>query len=123
MIEFTIDLPPITKKNHSQIVMVGKYPKLIPSKQFREYQDNCQWFMPKVDTIETPINLKALFYMPTHRRVDLVNLLAALCDILVHYGVIADDNSKIIVSMDESRVLYDKENPRTEVTITEVEEC
>lgn len=42
----------------------------------------------------------------------------ATCDILVAAGVLEDDNSKIIVSMDGSRVYHDKENPRAEVTIT-----
>lgn len=51
---------------------------------------------------------------------DLVNLLEATCDILVHYRVLEDDNSKIVVSHDGSRVLYDKENPRVEIWITEV---
>jgi Holliday junction resolvase RusA-like endonuclease len=58
--------------------------------------------------------------MPTRRRTDLVNLHEALCDTLVHHKVVKDDNSGIIVSMDGSRVLYDKENPRTEITITAV---
>ena len=57
--------------------------------------------------------------MPTHRRVDQVNLLEATLDILVEYGVLADDNSNIVVSHDGSRVLYDKNNPRTEITITD----
>lgn len=35
-------------------------------------------------------------------------------------GVVIDDNSKIIATMDGSRVEYDKENPRTEVIISEV---
>jgi len=56
--------------------------------------------------------------MPTRRRVDLTNLLEAIDDVLVHYGVLSDDNSSIIVSHDGSRVLYDKARPRTEVTIT-----
>jgi hypothetical protein len=30
---------------------------------------------------------------------------------------LADDNSNIVVSMDGSRVLYSKENPRTEIEI------
>ena len=122
ILEFTINLPPRSKKNHSQIVMTGKYPRLIPSKPYREYQDNCKWFMPKTEPIDSPVNVKALFYMDTHRRVDINNLLAALMDICVYYGVLVDDNSKIVVSVDGSRVLYDKDNPRTEVTITEVEE-
>lgn len=58
--------------------------------------------------------------MDSRRLVDLVNLEQALCDILVHYKIIEDDNSRIIASMDGSRVRYDKANPRTEVTIEEV---
>ena len=57
--------------------------------------------------------------MRTHRRVDLVNLLEATCDILVDANVIADDNSGIVAGHDGSRVKYDKDNPRVEITITE----
>lgn len=59
--------------------------------------------------------------MPTHRRVDLTNLLEAIDDVLVHTRVLEDDNSNIIVSHDGSRVLYDKEKPRTEVYICRYE--
>lgn len=61
--------------------------------------------------------MKCVYYMPTRHKVDLCNLLAATCDILVKANVIEDDNSKIIVSHDGSRVLYDKENPRVEIEI------
>ena len=60
--------------------------------------------------------------MDTKRKVDLNNLLEALTDVLVKHKVLEDDNSTIVVSHDGSRVLYDKENPRTEVEITEIEE-
>lgn len=121
--KFTIKLPPVTKKNHGQIVWRGNRPIIIPSKQYLQYEKDCKWFIPN-EKAEGQVNIKALFYMPTHRRVDLVNLLQALCDILVKYGVIEDDNSDVIVSVDGSRVLYDKENPRTEVEIEEVQyEC
>ena len=43
-------------------------------------------------------------------------------DILVLAGVLADDNSSIAVAHDGSRVLYDKDEPRTEITITELYE-
>ena len=59
--------------------------------------------------------------MPTRRAVDLTNLNEALHDILVKGQVLVDDNAKIIVSTDGSRVHLDRENPRTEVKITEVE--
>lgn len=55
--------------------------------------------------------------MPTHRRCDLTNMLEAIDDVMVAVGLLADDNYKIIESHDGSRVLYDKENPRTEVYI------
>lgn len=64
-----------------------------------------------------PYNIRALYYMPTRRRIDLTNLLAATDDILVHYGVIQDDNSSIVGGHDGSRVHYDKDNPRVELYI------
>lgn len=118
--KFTIGTAPRTKKNHSQIITVGGRPRVIPSKQYIQYEKDCQFFMPRILTINKRINVKAIYYMPTRRKVDLTNLHAALHDILVSYRVIEDDNSSIIVSTDGSRVLYDKDNPRTEVEITEV---
>ena len=120
MINFTIGIPPITKKNHSQIIMVKGRPRVIPSKQYIQYEKDCQFFMPRILTIDKRINVKAIYYMPTRRKVDLPNLHNALHDVLVAYRVVADDNSNIIASTDGSRVFYDKENPRTEVEITEV---
>lgn len=123
MIKFTIELPPRTKKNHSQLIINRNTGKrmLIPSPQYRQYEHDCAYFMPPYSA-DGKVNIKALFYMPTKRRVDLTNLLEALNDILVKYSVIEDDNSNIVVSVDGSRVYYDKENPRTEVEITEVGE-
>lgn len=36
--------------------------------------------------------------------------------------ILADDNNTIIARVDGSRVLYDKENPRTEIIIQELKE-
>ena len=121
--KFTISLAPITKKNHQQIIWNKNRPMIIPSKQYKIYEHDCAYFMPPYK-MDGRVNVKAHFYMSTRRRVDLVNLLQALLDILVKYGVLEDDNSKVVVSVDGSRVFYDKENPRTEGEITEVEdEC
>ena len=120
MINFTIGIPPVTKKNHQQLIVRNGRPMAIPSKQYIQYEKDCQFFMPRILTIDRPINVKAIYYMPTRRIVDLTNLHEALHDILVSYRVISDDNSRIVVSTDGSRVMYDKENPRTEVEIIEV---
>lgn len=120
MIKFTVPLAPISKKNSQQILInraTGK-PFIMPSKQFKEYEEVAAWYIPKGIRINRPVNVKCLFYMPTKRRCDLTNLLEAIDDVMVNAGLLSDDNYTVIESHDGSRVLYDKENPRTEVYIT-----
>ena len=119
----------MTKKNSQQIRYKGthcptcgkgKHPFPAPSAAFERYQAAALWYLkPAPPTpIDKPCNVKTLFYMPTHRRVDLPNLQEAILDVLVVAGVLSDDNANIVVSQDGSRVLYDKDNPRTEIEIT-----
>lgn len=119
-LSFTIPLAPITKKNHQQIMVnrsTGK-PFVMPSKQYKEYEQDARWFIPNVgEPIDAPVNVKCVFYMPTKRKADLVNLLQSIDDIMVKAGLLADDNYMIIAAHDGSRVYYDKDNPRTEVEI------
>ena len=91
---------------------------VIPSSQYKMYEKECGQYMPQIEPIDQPCNVECIYYMPTHRRVDLSNLLACTLDVLVKYKVLEDDNSNIVASMDGSRVEYDKDNPRTEITIT-----
>ena len=118
-VKIVIPLPPVTKKNSSQIITVGGKPRLIPSKKYREYEKATRFFLKPLN-IDYPINVKCIFYMPTRRRVDLTNLLSAVADILVAHGVVTDDNRDIIASHDGSIVLYDKKAPRTEIEITKI---
>lgn len=113
---------PRTKKNSQRIIMAGRYPRLLPSKAYTEYEEQCLWQIPGAARkhLENRINLRCVYYMQTRRKVDLANLLEATCDILVAAGVIEDDNSEIVVSHDGSRVEHDKQNPRVEIEITEV---
>lgn len=120
--KFTIYLPPITKKNSQQIIYTNGRPMIIQSKQYRQYEKDCGIFVPRREPIDHPVNVKALYYMATRRKVDLNNLHNALHDVLVKYQVVTDDNSRIIASTDGSRVLYDKEYPRTEIYITEAQD-
>lgn len=108
---------PITKKNHSRI-FTRPFPRLVPSEVYLAYEEDCLYqLLGQNQGINDKINLKCVYYMPTRHKVDLCNLLAATCDILVEAGVIEDDNSRIVVSHDGSRVEYDKENPRVEIEI------
>lgn len=123
MIKFTIPLAPISKKNSQRILInrkTGK-PFIMPSAAYKDYEREAALFIPRGECINSPVNVKCLFYMPTRRKVDLTNLLEAIDDILVKAGLLSDDNFTIVESHDGSRVLYDKTNPRTEIEITKNE--
>ena len=123
MIKILIPIEPVTKKNHSQVVMIKGRPLVLPSKPYQEYEKKCKQYMPKLETpIDYPINLKCIFYKGTRRKCDLTNLLQAVCDILVKYKILVDDNYSIVATIDGSYVEYDKENPRTEIYITKKEQ-
>lgn len=115
-----IALTPITKKNHGQIIKVHGKPIMIPSKQYRTYEKDCAPFLLPYShqNIKDRVNVCCKYYMPTKRRVDLVNLQESTLDVLVAYGILEDDNCNIVASMDGSEVLYCKDNPRTEVEIS-----
>ena len=110
---------PRTKKNSQRIFRgpAGR-PFVAPSAAYAEYERNCiaQIRRPP-EAISEAVSVRCLYYMPTRRRVDLVNLLEAACDILVKARVLADDCAAIVASHDGSRVLLDKKNPRVEIKI------
>jgi Holliday junction resolvase RusA-like endonuclease len=63
-----------------------------------------------------PVTIQFLFYKDSNRRTDISNLYEAPQDVIVKAGILKDDNSTIIKSHhSDSRVLYDKEFPRTEM--------
>lgn len=124
--KYIISLPPITKKNSQQILTnhrTGK-PFIAPSSAYKRYEEQAIYFLtPKPKTpLAGRYRVAAVFYMPTRRRVDLTNLLESAHDTLVAAKILADDNNTIIASVDGSRVLYDKENQRTEIIIQELNE-
>ena len=121
-IVFTIPLPPITKKNSQQIAINRKTGRrfIVQSEKYKAYERDAIPYIRSVLQygVTPPVNVKCLFYMSTRRRVDLVNLLGCIDDIMVKAGLLPDDNYKVIQSHDGSRVLYDKDNPRTVIEIT-----
>ena len=120
--QITLYGDPRTKKNNPRIKWVGGKPKVLPSAQYKGYEYDClkQITGKHKKAIGYPINLQVVYYMETRRKCDLVNLLQATNDILVAANVLEDDNYSIVYSMNGSRVLYDKENPRAEITITKI---
>ena len=114
---------PITKKNSQRLIKTGKRVIPIPSEQYKDYERDClKQTLRRSEPITIAVNVCCIYYMPTLGRVDLANLLEATTDILTVAGVITDDNSRIVAGHDGSRVRYDKQNPRVEITITKMED-
>ena len=113
--------PPVTKKNSQRICVNRATGRsfIKPSQAYEDYETTASYFLsPKPpEPIDYPVCVSCVYYMPTRRRVDLSNLLAATHDILVRFYILADDNRDSIASTDGSRVYYDKENPRVEITV------
>lgn len=111
---------PVTKKNSQRILRTGSgRPFIQPSAQYKRYEADCLRQIPRpfCQQIDTPVNVQCVFYMPTRRRCDLVNLLESVCDILVRAGVLADDNCRVVAAHDGSCVRLDRANPRVEIDI------
>lgn len=122
----TLNGTPRTKKNSQRIIRMGRGSRILPSEAYMDYAEECsvQLLAQRATNvgISYPVNVACVYWMPTRRKVDLVNLLEATCDILKDNYVVMDDSSNIIASHDGSRVAYDKQNPRVEITITRIEE-
>ena len=116
-----IPVAPKTKKN-SQRIVIGKKgkPIIIQSEAYKDYEEAALYYLRPIG-IDYPVNIRCLFYMPTHRRVDLTNLLESIDDVMVKAGTLKDDNCEILAGHDGSRVYYDKDDPRTEIYIEEIE--
>lgn len=122
LIKIVIPIAPVTKKNSQRIVRAkGRYIP-IPSQKYEMFERECGFYLEDYFgmSIDYPVNIKCIYYMPTRRTVDLVNLEEATLDVLVHYGVIKDDNCGIVLAMDGSRVVYDKKHPRTVIEISQI---
>lgn len=126
---FVIYAEPRSKKNSQQIAInktTGR-PFVTQSSAYKAFCRECikqirrQGLVPK-KPIDYPINIQYLFYKSTRRLCDGLNLSAAMDDILTEARVIDDDHRDIVAGHDLTRVYYDKENPRVEVTITPMEE-
>lgn len=101
--------------------MRGKYPILIPSKTFVDYEKNCLKQLKSCEEKYTgEIWCKCEYWLPDKKWYpDLINLLSATHDILEKAGII--DNDRNIVNIDGSKIIgFDKTNPRAEITISNI---
>ena len=78
-IKITLYGRPVTKKNGQMIIKNKKTgrPIIVQKKGYRDYERDClkQITGKHKLNISYPVNVKAIYYMPDRRRVDLTNLL------------------------------------------------
>lgn len=128
--QFVIPGAPRTKKTSNRIVRCGKFPKVLPSLAFIEWNKVAQMALAchraqtnldhpdwKTYPLEYPVNCCALFYRDALRG-DACNYYEALADALEEAGIV--ENDKLIISWDGSRLLKDAANPRIDVTLEAV---
>lgn len=124
-LKLTIHGQPVTKKNSQQIAFNRATGRrfIRQSASYNKFEKSAldeisRLPLDDITPIGDPVNIGCVYYRADRRKCDLVNLLEATLDILVKAGVIGDDNYTIVESHDNCRVLYDKADPRTEITIT-----
>lgn len=130
MIQYVILGTPKTKKNSMNLVKV--HGRMIPvqSDAYKKFEaTSAQYLQPKPEKpIDYPVEVTCLYFYPLNkdgsmpkRPVDLLNLMAASHDVLVKHGILADDNTQIIRSVDGSRLIWCTEDPKTIITIHRLE--
>ena len=77
-----------------------------------------------IPRFDNPVDLEYVYYAKSNRRVDVSNPCSIIdkftCDALVRVGILEDDSSKQIKSINYVYGGVDKENPRCRLTIKEV---
>ncbi|MDY6893850.1 MAG: RusA family crossover junction endodeoxyribonuclease [Thermotogota bacterium] len=112
-----------SKKNSKIIVWRGGKQLIISSKAYRRWEKEAresihmQMLQKNADLIEHPVEIEAQIYYKGNRP-DLSGCLESIGDCLE--GVVIK-NDRQIISWDGSRVYYDKNNPRTELSLFWVE--
>lgn len=134
-----IEGPPAVLKNRQQIVKRGKRSIVIPSKSAKDWTDSAvkqasfQWPFNEPIPIDIPLAVRIITYAPTRHLRDLDNSLSGPLDMLQPAkrgplgkvkkpgaGIISNDSQ--VKSLDGSRLRYDKERPRVEITIEPFQE-
>ena len=114
-----------SKKNSRIILCRGGKPVNIPSKHYREWHKDALWQLREQKVFSCPykeIRAEIEIFPKTKRKADLTNKAESVMDLLVDAEVLEDDNWYIVK---EVRIVFggvDKDNPRAEFELKEIEE-
>lgn len=125
MITLTLPGSIRSKKNSKRIIRAGKFPKIVPSKAYKEWEERArlesryqlpQWHFPifYMGNVWAKITIYYKGQQP-----DLSGCLESVGDCLE--GIVWANDSQI-KSWDGSRLIHDKDNPRTVVEVRGINE-
>lgn len=111
-----------SKKNSKRKIQRGHKTFMVPSKEHEEWHEDASWqlYTQKKQVGIERCSISIMFYMPDRRRADLTNKAESVMDLLVDNGILKDDSWQVVRPMTLDAE-YDKENPRVEVCITQIE--
>ena len=121
---FVIPNRPATKKTHQRIVRRGGFNRILPSKQYEEYEAQSAqycldaWKCKGEVPMDFGVNILLRAYMPNWAGMpDQCGILQSLGDIIEKHGVISNDKFIQWMSSNEHWFSIDKDNPRVELWI------
>lgn len=71
------------------------------------------------DTFTKPVRVDYYFYVKDNRKRDIDNMIASINDALQAGGILEGDHWQVL-EIGSAKAAIDKENPRAEITITEL---
>ena len=109
------------KKNSKQVVCMGKFPRVLPSKTFKVWHEHAlaqvKEYWGKQPPLEREVHVHIDFTNKDRRARDLTNMVESIHDLLVDAGVLPDDNCFVISSQSSGFLGVDKVNAGAIITI------
>lgn len=114
---------PSKKNSHFAKNVRGKI-CVFPNTKYQERENNqIKWLMAdgiRPLKLNKPLKVVYKFRFPDSRKTDLSNKLESINDLLVRYGLFADDNHEILACIEATSMGIDKESPRCEIELYEI---
>ncbi len=119
----TIQGQVIAKKNSQRVVVMGRRHAIRASKAYESYAKGAVVDLNGLKWEGNyPVVIEMFFFRKTKRSFDLDNMVSSILDILVNAKVIEDDSMlHVIPKIYRHGWQVEKDNPRTELMITEYE--
>lgn len=110
-----------SKKNSRKLVPRGNRIMSFPNDRYQAWHKAAMSeLMQYTGQADNKVMVDYMFYVGTNRKKDLDNMIASVNDLLVDKGLLADDSWQNLC-IGSADACIDRDNPRAEVTIIELE--